>query len=104
MRTLIKFLRDSIAKCTDPKIIEHNQKQIKAIEGLLEEVRQAIQNREFKGDASRLIESLFLLSSESLKDVQTSAMLSDKERVFGNELEGNIIRQNNNKRRKITTD
>lgn len=24
LRTLVKFLRDSIAKCTDPKIIEHN--------------------------------------------------------------------------------
>lgn len=70
----------------------------------MEEVKLAISNREFKGDASRLIESLFLLSSESLKDVQTSAMLSDKERIFGNELEGNIIRMNNNKRRKITTD
>ncbi len=32
-------------------------------------------------------------------------MLSDKERIFGNELEGNIIRmKNNNKRLKITKD
>ena len=34
-------------------------------------------------EASRLIESLFLLSSESLKDVQTSAMISsDKEAIL----------------------
>lgn len=56
-------------KCNDPKIIEHNQKQIKTIESLLGDVKKAIANREYSGDASRLIESLFLLSSESLKDV-----------------------------------
>lgn len=104
LRSLVKLLRDSIAKCSDPKVIEHNQKQIKAIEGLLEEVKVAISNREFKADASRLIESLFLLSSESLKDVQTSAILSDKERAFGLELESNTIRLANNKRKKITMD
>jgi len=50
-------------------LIEHNQKQIKTIEGLMEDVRKAIANRDYTGEASRLIESLFLLSSESLKDV-----------------------------------
>ena len=82
MRTLIKFLRESIARTSDPKTIEHQQKQIKTIESLLEDLRKAVNNREYSGgEASRLIESLFLLSNESLKVVQTSAMLSDKERV-----------------------
>ena len=86
LRTLVKFLRDFISKCQDPKVIEHNQKQIKTIESLLEDVKKAIVNKDYTGEASRLIESLFLLSSESLKDVQTSAMLSDKERAFGCDL------------------
>lgn len=81
LRTLVKFLREFIARCQDPKMIEHNQKQIKAIEGLLEDVRRAVANRDFSGEASRLVESLFLLSAESLKDVQTSAIFSDKERA-----------------------
>lgn len=84
MKTLVKFIRDFISKCNDPVLIEHNQKQIKTIEGLLDDVKRAITNRDCNSmEASRLIESLFLLSSESLKDVQTSAMISsDKEALL----------------------
>lgn len=69
LRTLVKFLRDFISKCQDPKAIEQYQKQIKNIETLMEDVKKAIANRDYSSEASRLIESLFLLSSESLKDV-----------------------------------
>jgi hypothetical protein len=39
MKTLVKLLREIISKCDDPKIIEHNQKQIKSIENLLEDMK-----------------------------------------------------------------
>ena len=32
LKTLVKLLKDFISKCDDPKVIEHNQKQIKSIE------------------------------------------------------------------------
>ncbi len=69
-------------------------------------MRKAVNNREYSGgEASRLIESLFLLSSESLKDVQTSAMLSDKERVSDDAIGLNHrLLMIGNKRRKITHD
>ena len=79
LRTLVKYLREQLQKCNDPKLIEHNQKQIKTIEGLLEDVKRAISTKEYSVDASRLLESLFLLSNESLKDVQTSALLQSSE-------------------------
>lgn len=44
MKTLVKFLREFISRCEDPKLIEHNQKQIKAIEGLLEDVKHAVKS------------------------------------------------------------
>lgn len=68
---------------------------------MLEDVKKAIASRDYTGEASRLIESLFLLSAESLKDVQTSAMLSDKERVLDN-LEFN--RQMLKKRKRLCQD
>jgi hypothetical protein len=42
MRTLIKFLRESIQKTNDPRTIEHQQKQIKTIEALLEDLRRSV--------------------------------------------------------------
>lgn len=57
------MLRELISKCDDPKVIEHNQKQIKSIESLLEEVRQSLSahgGSAVMGDAAnRLMESFF---------------------------------------------
>ena len=63
LKTLVKMLRDLISKCDDPKVIEHNQKQIKSIEGLLEEVKLSLTTHggaPVMGDAAnRLMESFF---------------------------------------------
>lgn len=61
LKTLVKMLRELISKCNDPKIIEHNQKQIKSIEGLLEEVKITLSAQGGVGGdaANRLMESFF---------------------------------------------
>lgn len=81
MRSLVKLLREFISRCEDPKLIEHNQKQIKAIEGLLEDVKLTIKHSQYQptnameSGSNKLIESFFALTNDSLRDVQTSAML-----------------------------
>lgn len=63
LKTLVKMLRDLISKCDDPKVIEHNQKQIKSIEGLLEEVKLSLTPHGgaavMSDAANRLMESFF---------------------------------------------
>jgi hypothetical protein len=79
LKTLVKMLRDLISKCDDPKIIEHNQKQIKSIESLLEEVKLTLSahgGTAVMGDAAnRLMESFFQLSNDSLREVQNSSLI-----------------------------
>jgi hypothetical protein len=81
MRTLVKLLREFISRCEDPKLIEHNQKQIKSIEGLLEDVKVTIKQSQYQSastieaGSNKLIESFFALTNDSLRDVQTSALL-----------------------------
>ena len=77
MKTLVKLLRGFISRCEDPKLIEHNQKQIKSIEGLLEDVKMTIKSGQYQPvepAANRLLESFFMLSNDSLRDIHTSAM------------------------------
>jgi len=63
----VKFLREFISRCEDPKLIEHNQKQIKAIEGLLEDVKHAVKASAYQSEpANKLIESFF--SSDSIRE------------------------------------
>jgi hypothetical protein len=70
MKTLVKMLRDLISKCDDPKAIEHNQKQIKSIESLLDELKLTLSSHSSMGDAAnRLLESFFQISNESLREV-----------------------------------
>jgi hypothetical protein len=78
LKTLVKLLRDFIAKCDDPKVIEHNQKQIKSIESLLEEVKITLSQHggPTSDAANRLMESFFQISNDSLRDVQNSAILN----------------------------
>ena len=74
LRTLVKFIRDFISKCDNPKLIEQNQKQIKAIEGLLEEVKLTVMKRGYHPSAdgaNKLLESFFQVSNESLREVST---------------------------------
>jgi hypothetical protein len=67
LKTLVKFLREFISRCEDPKLIEHNQKQIKAIEGLLEDVKHAVKSSAYQSDpANKLIESFF--STDSMRE------------------------------------
>lgn len=70
MRTLVKFLKEFISKSDDPKHIEHNQKQIKSIESLLEEVKAHVISKDTTDqNASKLMESFFSVNNDSLRDV-----------------------------------
>lgn len=71
MKTLVKLLREIISKCDDPRVIEHNQKQIKSIEGLLEEMRVVPQGSGIMQAAApekQLNESIFQISNDSLRE------------------------------------
>jgi hypothetical protein len=83
MKTHMKLLREFISRCDDPKLIEHNQKQVKSIEGLLDDVKNIIKSREYaqpsSDGANKLLESFFQLSNESLRDVHNSVIATDVE-------------------------
>lgn len=42
LQIFLKFLRDSIAKSEDPVVIEQNQRQVKAIERLHQELKRQL--------------------------------------------------------------
>ena len=106
LKTLIKLLREIISRCDDPRVIEHNQKQIKSIETLMEEVKMVIQGQSghihgaAEAASNKLMESFFQISNDSLRDVQIT---------MNNETQASIpdsgkLQQSTGKRRRIDDD
>jgi len=66
LKTLIKYLRDIVAKTEDPVTIEQTQRQIKSIEKLNSDVKRAMRHSSMRIKKNKE-ESIFNLSASSCK-------------------------------------
>ena len=97
-------MRNIVHDASDPVSIESTQRQIKTIERLQEEIQKSLHNREYSVEASKIIESMFVLSDVSHAQINQSAASSKRRKMKHQGDQKEIIQASFNKELITTTD